>query len=141
MDISRLIRNLNIVVRTLKRQINGPMNKLGLNDSNYYMVLRVYDQPGITQEELSMDMKRERSLVTKSVNKLIKSNWIKVKNDDTDKRVLHLYPTELAREHHTELMGILRDNNETGLEMLTSTEKTMFLQLLQKITDAMDDRP
>lgn len=140
-ELYQLHRNINIIQRFMRKQMNQKLKKYKLNDSNYYIILEVVRHPGITEEELSHMLYRDRSLVTKAVNHLVDQNWIKIDTDSDDHRRHRLQPSKSARRNYHNLLQIMIDvNQETVAHLSLSNQATLISELGLISRHIMDDK-
>lgn len=127
MEYERLFSLINRVTR---QHLNTQLKPLGLSESNFMLVLRVCETPGITQDQLNHEIYREHSIVTKAVNRLSDNGWINITPDSNDHRRTNLYPTDFATNHYAAIKKCLDETNDWLSQTLGIEEQENLSRLL-----------
>ena len=119
--------------RIIREWINSELRGFPeLNDSNYYYILLVFEQPGISQKELTEAIFREQSIVTKAINYLIKHDWLRKESDPSDRRRSLIFVTEKGKKSYPIIKDIATRSNVFATEALTAEEAAEMERLLLK---------
>ncbi|WP_339242584.1 MarR family winged helix-turn-helix transcriptional regulator [Paenibacillus sp. FSL F4-0243] len=94
----------------------------------------ITSRPGITQDQLTSELKFDKATTARSVKQLENSGYIERKPDPNDRRSQLLYPTPKAIDFSPILQSILDDYNKNLVGKLTSEEVEQLRYLLQKIS-------
>lgn len=128
-----IIREIGIIARSLDSIANIEFRDVQLAKGQYAYLVRIFENPGIIQEELSDMLKVDRSTVARSVQKLEKSGLIERRFSTDNKKNKLLFVTEegnrlahfLLREHcYSEAQAVMG---------LTSKEQEILENLLSKV--------
>lgn len=130
LQMEKLISMYN---RAIREYLNTRLKGWSLNESNFYYVLIICEQPGIAQKNLMSGIYRQQSIVTKVVNTLVANGWADMRVDLDDKRRRNVFPTEKATEAYKELKKIQMDTNSFALTSLTKNEEKQLGTLLTKV--------
>lgn len=121
------ILNLNISSCLDKR-----LAKFGINSSQFFYILWICDNPGITRESIMDTVYRNPSNVTRALVQLEECGYIKREQSKEDKRTCSLYPTEKALQDYKEISNIITTIVEEVLEPFSEEEKQVLPILLKK---------
>jgi len=126
-----------IAISTIYRKINLWKNEqcepLGLSAAQAPIISLVCMQEGISQNDIVEALALEKSVVAKSIGKLISTGYLIRKTNEKDKRAFNLYSTEKARNAYP----ILVKQSETCMKLLTdglnNDEKSLLNKLLIRL--------
>nr|WP_269814118.1 MarR family transcriptional regulator [Secundilactobacillus angelensis] len=90
-----------------------------VNSSNYFYVMKIGANPGISQHDFNQLVHLNPSSITRAVNQLIKKGLVRKSTSPVDKRVTQLFLTE---EGSTINRGIERHINHLNASLLTELE-------------------
>lgn len=136
-SIGKLISYSNrIYQRHLSKRLKEIQFGTGAHQSYLIAVLK---QPGLTQEQLTSEVKFDKATTARSVKQLEESGYIERRVDERDRRSYRLYPTEKAKELEPELYGVLADLNEQLTRHLTMEEREQLALLLEKLYEGIKD--
>ena len=111
--------------------------KLSITQLHYLHAIKEIDN--VTFRDLVAKFHVQKSTVTDSVNRLIKAGLVCKKQSAEDLRVFHLYLTEKGRELLSlENQGYYKFAQKMTA-CLTEQEKKQFAQVLQKISDELQE--
>lgn len=96
-------------------------------------------QPGITQDQLTNELKFDKATTTRSVKQLMESGYVERRVDPKDRRSYLLYPTPKALEFSPVLQSILNKFNKEFVSNLTNEEEDQLIFLLHKISDRFNE--
>ncbi len=96
-------------------------------------------RPGITQDQLTNELKFDKATTTRSVKQLMESGYVERRVDPNDRRSYLLYPTPKALEFSPVLQSILNKFNKEFARNLTNEEEDQLIFLLQKISDRANE--
>lgn len=135
MDLSKIEMWISIYNRAIREWINIQLKDVPeLNDSNYYYVLLVFENPGISQKDLIKGIYREQSIVTKAIKFLIEHGWLRREKNDQDRRKSKIFVTEKGRDNYQFLKGIASGASEFAIQGLSEDEATQLQALIKKAT-------
>lgn len=107
----------------------------GLGSGGQHSFLKlILNRPGVTQEQLTNELKFDKATTARSVKQLENSGYIERRADPNDRRSHLLYPTPKALEFSPILQSILDEFNKTLVRNLTNEEVDQLRNLLQKIS-------
>ena len=112
---------------------NEKLAEVGLSGCNYYYVMSVVRNEGITQDELVKRICVNKSNVARNIKYLEDNGFVIRKTDENDKRINRIYPTQKA----IVVFPIIKEVNQEWKSILLkefSSEETEELdKLLTKL--------
>ena len=124
----------NISISTIYRKTvmwkNEQSAALGLSSAQVPIIIQVVSANGISQNEVVSLLSMEKSVIAKTIGKLVEDGYIERKINPKDKRAYDLYPTEKA----IRVYPILVEQGKKWIEIITAgmtaDEKRQFAYLL-----------
>ena len=122
----KVLREIGIIARALDSIANIEFRDLELARGQYLYLVRIGEQPGIIQEELSDLLKVDRSTVARSVKKLADKGFIRELNDPSNQKIKKwiltekgqaLYPFILAEHAYSEKAALKRFSKPEILQL------------------------
>lgn len=133
-------RYFSIINKRIRLKINERLQETTLNEANFYYLIILDEQPGLSQSELTQQVNQDQSVVTRHVNHLVNDGWLEKQPNRHDRRQSKLYLTPMAHEFIPTLETIIADVSNEMLEELTAEETDQLYTLLQKIVSYHDKR-
>ena len=106
---------------------------LGITRGNYVVLYFINENHGITQAELADITKKDRNVVTKTIDKLEEKGFVKRVRGEKDRRSFTLFLTDSGKQIVNDYWHILIDGEAELLGKLTAEEQKMFLMLTDKL--------
>lgn len=132
MDSYSLQYYLSVYNRRVRHKINHALLPLGLNESNFFYLTVLDDNPGLSQSELAAEIKREQSIVTRNLNKLVAAGWIAKKQSAKDRRKSQLFITAKTRAKLPEVKAAVRQAVLKCEDNLSPAEADQLISLLRQ---------
>lgn len=104
-----------------------------LGSGQFFVIIRVYENEGVCQDELSKILNIDKTTVAKSVKKVIKEGYIIKKRDENDKRYHRLYVSEKGRETYVLIKKILAEAEEKFMSGFNDEELLLFISFLDRV--------
>ena len=127
-----LIKWLSIADRFTKINLDKNLADLNINNSQYFYILKICENPGITQDKLQSFIHVNPSNITRALNQLEKTGFLFRSANQEDKRTFHLFPTEQAKKVYAAILDAIQQSCESLTYGFTEQEKQQFLSLLKK---------
>ena len=96
------------------------------------------EEPGISQETLSRRLYVNKSTVARQLSVLEKDGWVRRAQDENDRRILRVYPTEKALRIQPEIRRMEEEWDAFITEGLTGEERQTAALLLRKMKRQAD---
>ncbi|MEK4475716.1 MarR family winged helix-turn-helix transcriptional regulator [Paenibacillus sp. FSL R7-0048] len=130
--IGKLISHLH---RQNQKKLVKQFVPYGIGSGGQHSFLKlILSRPGITQDQLTAELKFDKATTARSVKQLENSGYIERKDDPNDRRSHLLYPTPKAIDFFPVLQSILDEFNKSLVGHLTDEEVEKLHFLLQKIS-------
>lgn len=128
-----LLKWISITDRHNKIYLDKKLKDIGLNSSQHFYILKIYENPGITQDKLIDIIHLNPSNITRALCQLEKLGFIERVAKKDDKRTYNLYPTDKALEVYQKINKIINDWKNFLLSNFSEEEKEYLLKLTKKI--------
>ncbi|MGW9527187.1 MarR family winged helix-turn-helix transcriptional regulator [Paenibacillus terrae] len=130
--IGKLISHLQ---RRNQKILSKKLAPYGIGSGGQHSFLKlILQRPGITQEQLTNELKFDKATTARSVRQLEESGYIERETDPNDRRSHLLFPTAKSLEFYPVLQGILDEFNADLVHNLSDEEEDLLITLLQKIS-------
>lgn len=135
MNDVELFRLIGSIARKATREVNQEVKPYKLDNNLFLYLLRIMENPGITQRELIEIVQVDKTTMSKALKKLIEQGYIKKEVNRENKNFKKLLPNEKAYEIKQQLIKIEENYVKQETDALSSDEKQVLYQLLLKIKD------
>lgn len=109
------------------------LRKTGLFPGQEMMLMQLWQKDNQSQKAISKALGINHSTVAKSVRRLEEAGLVTMKRSDLDKRVTLVSLTQAGMDIKEEVLNVWRTVENRVTENLTEDEKSLFLDLTQKI--------
>lgn len=92
--MTEILREIGMIARALDSISNIEFKEYDLTKGQYLYLVRICEKPGIIQEKLAEMIKVDRTTAARAVKKLEISGFIEKKEDEHNKKIKKLFPTE-----------------------------------------------
>ncbi|NLN97396.1 MAG: MarR family transcriptional regulator [Eubacteriaceae bacterium] len=127
-----ILKWFSITDRHIKKYLDLHLAPYGINSSQHLYILKICDQPGITQERLIEDYYIHPSNVTRALNTLEEKGYVRRESCEEDKRKWKLYPMDKAWDLQKEIIRVKKEAEAELLKGFTVQEQRDFSELLKK---------
>lgn len=130
-----IARRISILNRQNQKALTRRLSPYGIGSGGQHSFLKmILGHPGITQDQLTHELKFDKATTARSVKHLEELRYIERKVDPQDRRSYLIYPTPKAQAFEPVLQSILDETNQLLARNLTEEEKSQLLSLLQRLT-------
>ncbi len=138
-----IARRINREIITISRCIsyirNIQFKKYNIGGGQHAFLTRIYENPGLNQEELSYMLKIDKTTVAKSLKRLEENGFIRKVKSQEDNRQWLLYPTDKLISIYHKLEDMIISTCSNALAGFTDDESTELLALLQRVKDNVNE--
>lgn len=128
-----ILREIGMIARALDSISNIEFKDFELTKGQYLYLVRICENPGTIQEKVAEMLKVDRTTAARAIAKLELQGFIEKREDDKNKKIKKLYPTEKG----TRLYPVLRRegeySNSMALAGLSEEETETIYRLLQQV--------
>lgn len=133
----------NKIFRNIQSYLDKVLKKYNLTSGTYPYIFTLEKNEGISQIKISNEIGNDKAMSTRTINKLIKNDFIYRQQDEQDSRAYKLYLTKKAKkiipELHREIDSIIglitEDLSEKELDITMASLEKIFekTQVLRKM--------
>lgn len=110
MNIKRkIVKDIALLYRKQSSILNHNLKELGISSGNYPIIVEIFNNEGISLNEISKRIYMDKSVVTRFVNILIKKDIVIKEKNENDKRYYNLYLTEKGEKIYYKLVKAGKD--------------------------------
>lgn len=147
-NFPNLGRCISILDRLMKMYYDHGLSNFEIGWGQQFYAEYIYDHPGASAQEMVEYIRVDKATLTKSIKKLIEIGYVEVVNDETDKRIKHLYLTpkgvpavKQIKEIHHDFYNTLRAGiSSQDIQLTERTMEQMMENINQKVWHRMEDQ-
>lgn len=124
---------IGYIYRTNQKNLAKALNPYNIGPGQIIFLKSIIENPGISQEKLSSQLKFDKGTTARTVKKLEQENYIERHIDERDRRAFQLYPTQKGNEIYPILIEVLQTLNKKLCSKLKDDEHELLFQLLNKL--------
>lgn len=94
MENSSLMLNLSVLQRNIQKYFDKALARYGIGYGQLMYLFFINENEGITMQEVSRIGEVDKGTTTKSIQKLMEQEYVRQKQDETDRRIKRLYTTK-----------------------------------------------
>lgn len=128
-----LVKCLSVGYRYTQMHMDRALKPYGLNSSQCMYVIRVCENPGITQDQFLELFMVNPSNVTRNIVTLEKQGFLERRNNARDRRTYQLFPTGRSKEVYPDLCRLRREWQAFLLQDVAPERQQDLLEALQGI--------
>ena len=128
-----ILRQIGTIARALDSIANIEFKEMQLNRGQYLYLVRIKENPGIISDHLAGMLNVDRTTTARSIKKLEQNQLIKKENDAKNKKIKHLFVTELGKKLAERIEKENAYSNEIVLTGLDQKQRRELAGLLQKV--------
>ncbi|QGG60357.1 MarR family winged helix-turn-helix transcriptional regulator [Loigolactobacillus bifermentans] len=127
-----IIRRIGALTRLIQIDSNRYFKDDKLNNNLFIYIIRVVERPGLFLGALADDMQIDRTTSFRTVQNLIKRDYLRLAADPANRKIKRVYPTEKAKAIYPKLHAYEAAKSAQLLANLTPTETAELQRLLEK---------
>ena len=128
-----IIYKLLAVQKKLVAAVRSDYSEVDITHENYITLHFIYENPGISQTELSELNAKDKNVIVKTIDRLEKNGWVERTSAGKDRRTNSLYVTDAGEKIIKKYWSSLVERQEESLFPLNDDEKKLLDELLKKI--------
>lgn len=129
-------KHIGIIHRAACMYYSKELSKFGIGSGQYLFLLNLYRNEGITQEELTEQVKLDKATTARAIKKLETEGYVKRIKRESDKRAYSLMLTEKAKDIKEEVYLIMNEWDNMIKDCFTKEEAEELIRLLSKLTNS-----
>ncbi|MGM0840304.1 MAG: MarR family winged helix-turn-helix transcriptional regulator [Bacillota bacterium] len=127
-----ILREIGMIARALDSISNIEFKEYDLTKGQYLYLVRICENPGIIQEKVAEMIKVDRTTAARAIKKLEINGFIEKKEDNQNKKIKKLFPTEKGRIVYPFIKRENDYSNSVSLEGFSEKEAETMFDLLQR---------
>ncbi|USB32304.1 MarR family transcriptional regulator [Paenibacillus sp. YPG26] len=131
--MKEILREIGMIARALDSISNIEFKDYDLTKGQYLYLVRICEHPGIIQEKLAEMIKVDRTTAARAIKKLEINGFIDKMEDQQNKKIKKLYPTEKGKQVYPRIKQENDHSNIVALEGLSEGEAETLFHLLQRV--------
>ncbi|CAH2715326.1 hypothetical protein BACCIP111895_02510 [Neobacillus rhizosphaerae] len=131
--MKEILREIGMIARSLDSISNIEFKEFDLTKGQYLYLVRICENPGIIQEKLAEMIKVDRTTAARAIKKLEIQGFIEKKDDENNKKIKKLFPTEKGEKVYPFLKREGEYSNMVALSGFSSEETDIIFNLLQRV--------
>lgn len=131
--MKEILREIGIIARALDSISNIEFKEYDLTRGQYLYLVRICESPGIIQEKVAEMIKVDRTTAARSIKKLEMNGFIVKKEDEHNKKIKKLFPTEKGEKVFPFIKRENDHSNTIALEGLSEEEIENLFDLLERV--------
>ncbi|MCM3217709.1 MarR family winged helix-turn-helix transcriptional regulator [Niallia taxi] len=136
--MKEILREVGMIARALDSISNIEFKEYDLTKGQYLYLVRIYENPGIIQEKLAEMIKVDRTTAARAIKKLEINGFIEKRQDETNKKIKKLFPTEKGENVYPLLKRESDYSDKSALAGLTEQETELLYDLLKKVRENIE---
>ncbi|MGP4062467.1 MarR family winged helix-turn-helix transcriptional regulator [Halobacillus sp. H74] len=128
-----ILREIGMIARSLDSISNIEFKEYDLTRGQYLYLVRICENPGIIQEKVAEMIKVDRTTAARSIKKLEMNGFVEKKEDEHNKKIKKLFPTEKGEKVFPFIKRENDHSNAVALESLSEKEVEIIFDLLQRV--------
>lgn len=131
--MKEILREIGMIARALDSISNIEFKEYNLTKGQYLYLVRICENPGIIQEKLAEMIKVDRTTAARAIKKLEMNGFIKKMDDEHNKKIKKLFPTEKGKDVFPVIKRENNHSNSVALAGFSEKEAETIFHLLQRI--------
>ncbi|MDM5454055.1 MarR family winged helix-turn-helix transcriptional regulator [Peribacillus simplex] len=131
--MKEILREIGMIARALDSISNIEFKEFDLTKGQYLYLVRICENRGIIQEKLAEMIKVDRTTAALAIKKLEIQGFIEKKNDEGNKKIKKLYPTDKGEKVYPFLQKEGEYTDKVALSGFSLEETEAVFHLLQRV--------
>ncbi|MGJ7913732.1 MarR family winged helix-turn-helix transcriptional regulator [Neobacillus sp. LXY-1] len=131
--MQEILREIGMIARALDSISNIEFKEYNLTKGQYLYLVRICENPGIIQEKLAELIKVDRTTAARAIKKLEIAGFIEKKDDQHNKKIKKLFPTEKGNNLYPLIKRENDFSNSVALAGFSDEEAETIFNLLQRV--------
>lgn len=131
--MKEILREIGMIARALDSISNIEFKEYDLTKGQYLYLVRICENPGIIQEKVAEMIKVDRTTAARAIQKLELNGFIEKKDDQQNKKIKKLFPTEKGKNIYPFIKRENDYSNTVALEGFSEREVETIFNLLQRV--------
>lgn len=134
---SQILREVGALARCVQSLSDIRFRELDLQRGQFVFLTRICEAPGLALGQLAEVVKVDKATATKAVQKLAVSGYVRREQDQHDKRLIHLFPSEKGQAVYEQIIAEENRNLAVCLEGITAAEAALLERSLRRMQEQL----
>ena len=103
------------------------------------MLYALWDQDGLTQSELTAQLNRSPSTITKKVQRMERAGFVIRRSDDSDERISRVFLTDAGSDIRPSVEEVWRRLSQEDFAGFTVRELSLFHEFLLRVCQNLEN--
>ncbi|MEK3793796.1 MarR family transcriptional regulator [Paenibacillus sp. FSL R7-0204] len=131
--MKEILREVGMIARSLDSISNIEFKQYDLTRGQYLYLMRICEHPRMIQEKLAEMIKVDRTTAARAIQKLEINGFIEKNEDQHNKKIKRLIPTEKGQAVYPLLKRENDYSNSVALSGFSESEAETLVKLLQRV--------
>ena len=131
-------RYLSILHRKTLVYLNKVLKPYHITGAELPFLMYLYDHQGTSQEALSQYLSIDKASTTRAIQTLANKGLVIKQKDLNDRRMNHIFLTELALQMESSIKHVLDVANQNILKMLSVGQKTVLFDIFDQMVTSLE---
>ncbi len=131
--MKEILREIGMIARALDSISNIEFKEYELTKGQYLYLVRICENPGMIQEKLSEMIKVDRTTAARAIKKLELNGFIEKKEDESNKKIKKLFPTEKGKNVYPFIKRENDYSNTVALRDFQKQKRKLFLTFFKRV--------
>lgn len=133
-------RCISILDRLMRMYYDRGLADFEIGWGQQFYAEYIYDHPGVSAQEMVEYIRVDKATLTKTIKKLVEIGYVTIVNDETDRRVRHLYLTPKGVPAVKKIKEIHSDFYHTMCSDLSSSDIQLTEQILEQMMENINQK-
>ncbi|MBQ3419552.1 MAG: anaerobic ribonucleoside-triphosphate reductase activating protein [Erysipelotrichaceae bacterium] len=125
----------SILYRCNQKYFDKQLQEYGIGYTQFAFLMTLYENEGISMNELALKGSFDKGTITKSIQKLEQLDYVRIENSESDKRSKLLYTSDKARDIMPKLYMLRQEWKEYLSSELSDEEKDAYNYAVSKMIE------
>ena len=136
--MKEILREIGMIARALDSLSNIEFKDYDLTKGQYLYLVRICENPGIIQEKVAEMIMVDRTTAARAIKKLEMNGFIEKKDDEHNKKIKKLFPTEKGKSVYPFIKKEHDHSNSVALTGFSESEAETIFNLLQRVRNNIE---
>lgn len=122
-----------------KRIMNNMLEPFGLTYAQYLVLKKLQAEEGLSAKSLLSELDTDKATLSGIISRLEKADWLRREKDAEDRRLMHIFLTDNAREKLPEIVTMESNCEDVLLFNFKNREVKNFKELFKKLIEAQEE--
>ena len=127
-------KHITIISKNMNYYFNKKLDRYNIKRNQLQILHYLYDNQGVSQNELGKALMVDKITVTKILKGLVKEKYVEKRDGKEDKRIKELYITDRGYKLHDEAYKIMKEVTDVLFKGFSCGEEQLVAELLTRMS-------